>query len=105
MLRILGSRLRKLFSGDRHDNTHALDAADMIDVGNDALADLAAHRRHQRGTAGRHVDDLARILIAVGQHEASKHVDFHTLKPPPLWLRQLACGALCVLDRRHCDVH
>jgi hypothetical protein len=42
----------------------------MVDIGDDALARLADDGRDH--AAGRHVDDLARIFAAVGQHVAAE---------------------------------
>ena len=70
----------------------AFEAAEMVDIGDDAFADVAAHRRDQRHAAGRHVDDLAGIFAAVRQHVAAEQVDAHALVAPA-FLRHAA--AMC----------
>jgi hypothetical protein len=37
----------------------AFQTAEVIHIGDDAFADIAADRRDQRHAAGRHIDDLA----------------------------------------------
>src|SRR5580692_3266541 len=57
----------------------AFEPAQMIDIGDDALARRAAHRRDQRHAPRRHVDDLAGKLAAVRQHIAAEQVDLDAL--------------------------
>ena len=71
-------------------STDSLDAADVVDVGDDPLSDLAGYRSDQGRATGRHVLHLAGILIAVGQHEAAEHVDLDALEPPTFWLGKSA---------------
>jgi hypothetical protein len=58
--------------------------AQMVHIGDDALAGLASHGRNQRHAAWRHVDDLARKFAPVGQHVAAKQIDPHALEPTSL---------------------
>ncbi len=60
----------------------AFDAADMVEIGDDAVADIADARREQGQPARRHIDHLAGEFAAVGQHVAAKQVDFHPLEAP-----------------------
>ena len=67
--------LRRTRAVDRHgeaafEYAHdlAVDAADMIDIGDHALAETAGDRRHQRRAARRHVDGLAGIFAPVLEH-------------------------------------
>ena len=57
----------------------AFEPAQMIDIGDDALARLAGDRRDQRHAARRHVDDLAGKLAPVRQHVAAEQVDLDAL--------------------------
>ena len=56
----------------------------MVEIGNDAVADIADAGRQQREAAGRHVNDLARKLAPVGQHVAAKQVHLHALEAAAL---------------------
>jgi hypothetical protein len=62
----------------------AFQAAEVIDIGDDAVADFAADRGDQRHAARRHVNDLAREFAPVGQHVAPQQTDPDTLKAPPV---------------------
>ena len=62
----------------------AFDAADMIEVGDDAIADRSDARAEQGKAARRHVDDLAREFTAVRQHVSSKQMHFDALKAAPI---------------------
>src|SRR6185312_1232457 len=80
---------------DRHRETvletsrdDALDAADMVDIGDDLLAGFANAIATERHVAGRHVDDLAGMFGAVLQHEAAVDFDTHALKAPPFDARR-----------------
>ncbi len=66
----------------------AFEAADMVYIGDDALARLARHRRDQGHAARRHVGNLAGKLAPVRQHVAAEQVDAHTLKPPALFAQR-----------------
>ena len=97
--------MAKPFSNVARDR--AFQPAEMVDIGDDALADLPADRRDQRHAAGRHVDDLAREFAPVGQHVAAEQVDAHALVPPALlgvrqdaavWLAAAPCGGT-ILER------
>ena len=75
------SRLRGV-ADDRHGKAVvddagdlAFDAADMVEIGDDALADGADALREQRKSAGRHVDDLAGKLAPILQHVAAEQVN------------------------------
>src|SRR5581483_2752252 len=57
----------------------AFEPAEMIDVGDNTLADLAGCRGQYRHTTGRHVDDAARIFLPVLQHQPSQKVYFDAL--------------------------
>lgn len=54
-----------------------LDAADIVDIGDDAFADIARHWRNDHRVAGRHRQHLAGEFPAVGKHVAAKegHLD------------------------------
>ena len=58
----------------------AFQPADMVDIGDDALAELRKYRCKHRHAAGRHVYDLARKFAPVRQHVAAEQVHFHTLE-------------------------
>src|SRR5262249_9206824 len=58
----------------------ALEPAQMIHIGDNALARRAPDRRDERHAARRHVDDLAGKLAPVRQHIAAHQVDFYTLE-------------------------
>jgi len=73
-----GDRHRK--SGRQHADNRALEPADMIDIGNDAFARLAAHRADDRHAAGRHVEHLAGEFAPVRQHVAAEQIDAHALE-------------------------
>ena len=66
----------------------ALDPADMVEIGDHAITDIADARRQQGEAPRRHIDDLARKLAAVGQHVAAQQVHGNTLMPPPLFRRR-----------------
>src|SRR5579884_1079339 len=68
---------RKAIGEDARDV--ALESAQMVDIGDDALARRAAHRSDQCHAARRHIDDLARKLAAVRQHVAAEQVDLDAL--------------------------
>ena len=63
----------------------ALDPADMVEIGDHAVADIADAGRQQRQPAGRHVDDLAGKFAPVRQHIAAEQVHLHPLKAPALF--------------------
>ncbi len=54
--------------------------ADMIDVGNNLFTKSAGVVGYERAVAGRHVDNLARILRAILKHVTAVELDMHTLK-------------------------
>jgi hypothetical protein len=60
----------------------ALDPADMVEIGDDAVADIADAGRQQRQPSRRHVDDLAGKLTPVRQHVAAEQVNLDPLKTP-----------------------
>ena len=62
----------------------ALDPADMVEIGDHAVADIADAGRQQGQSARRHVDDLAGKFAAVRQHVAAEQVHLHPLEAPPL---------------------
>ena len=62
----------------------------MIDIGNDAFADIAADRRNQGHAAGGHVNNLTGKFAAIGQHVAAEQIDAHTLE-----------AALLLVQRKH----
>ena len=73
----------------------AFQPSDVIDIGDDALAELRQYRRDQRHAAGRHVDDLTRKFAPVRQHIAAEQVHFHTLETSAfLAVRKDARGVL-----------
>ena len=63
----------------------AFQAAQMVHVSNDAVADGARNRREQGDTAGRYVDDLTGEFAAIRQHIAALQVDPDALMPPALF--------------------
>ena len=80
--------------GDRHREAvrqnaddRAFEPADMIDIGDDALARLAAHRADDRHAAGRHVEHLAGEFAPVGQHVAAEQIHAHALEAALLLVR------------------
>ena len=62
----------------------AFDAADLVEIGHDPLADLAPHRRDERYAARRHVDCLAGEFALVLEHVAAEKRDRDALVPTPL---------------------
>ncbi|GCC47519.1 hypothetical protein chiPu_0031470, partial [Chiloscyllium punctatum] len=89
----LGGELVALARGgaDRHGKAvvddagdAALDAADMVEIGDHAIADIADTGRQQREAARRHVDNLAGKLAPVGQHVAAEQVHLDALEAAPL---------------------
>ena len=62
-----------------HPGDAALDPADLVDIGDDALALARQHRRDQGHAARRHVDGLAGIFLLVLQHETAQQRDLHAL--------------------------
>ncbi len=62
----------------------AFEPAEMIDIGDDALARLAGDRRNQCHAAGRHVDDLTGKFTAVRKHVAAEEIDADALKAAAL---------------------
>src|SRR5581483_3614735 len=63
----------------------ALDPADMVEIGDHAVADIADAGREQRQPTRRHVDDLAGKLAAVGQHVAAQQMHLDALEAPALF--------------------
>ena len=83
-----------LRGADRHDEAmldlledHALDAADVVDIGDDALADLAAERADEGGVAGRDFEQLAGAFALVGEHAAAEQAELNALEAPPVEIR------------------
>jgi len=71
----------------------ALHPAQMVDIGDDPLTLPAGHGRDQRHAARRHVQDLTRIFLAVGQHVATEQMHLHALKAAAfLCVGQHPCG-------------
>ena len=62
----------------------AFDAADMVEIGDHAVADIADSGRQQRQPTRRHIDDLARKFAPVRQHVAAEQMHLDALKAPPL---------------------
>ena len=62
----------------------ALQAAEMVHVSNDAVADCARNRRDQGDAAGRYIDDLAGKFAAICQHVAAEQADADALMSPAL---------------------
>ena len=62
----------------------AFEPAQMIDVGDDALAGLAGDRRDQCHAAGRHVHHLTGEFAPIRQHIAAEQIDAHALKAAAL---------------------
>ena len=62
----------------------ALDPADMVEIGDHAVADIADAGRQQGQSARRHIDDLAGKFAPVRQHVAAEQVDFDALEAPSL---------------------
>jgi hypothetical protein len=82
-LRAVTDRHRKAVVDDAGDL--ALDAADMVEIGDHAVADIADAGRQQGEAAGRHIDDLARKLAPVRQHIAAEQVHLDPLEAPALF--------------------
>jgi hypothetical protein len=59
---------------------HAFDPADIVDVGDDALALRAAERAHEDGVAGRDRHELAGTLALVREHAAPEEAQLHALE-------------------------
>jgi hypothetical protein len=62
----------------------ALDPADMVEIGDHAVADIADAGRQQGQAPRRHIDDLAGVFAPVGQHVAAEQVHLHPLEASPL---------------------
>src|SRR5215472_1421131 len=60
------------------------EAPNVLEVDDDALANLARHWRCQRQTVRRHVHHLAGIFVAVGKHVAAGEIDAHAAETPAL---------------------
>src|ERR687897_244622 len=85
--------------GDRHGKALACvprDLAfhppDMFEVEHDPLADRALDRCDERDAAGRHVDGLAGVFLAVGEHVAAEQRQPHPVVPPALELARARRG-------------
>ena len=63
----------------------ALNPADMVEIGDHAVADIADPGRQQGQSTRRHINDLARKFAPVRQHIAPKQMDFHPLEAPSLF--------------------
>ncbi|BBO07240.1 hypothetical protein BwSH20_26110 [Bradyrhizobium ottawaense] len=57
----------------------------MVEIGDDAVADIADAGGEQREAARRHVDHLAGEFAAVRQHVAAEQVHLHPLETPTLF--------------------
>ena len=53
----------------------AFETAEMVNVGDNPVPDVAAHRRNHGHAARGHVEDLAAIFLAVGQYIAAQEID------------------------------
>src|SRR5882757_1665900 len=89
----LGGKLVALAGGgaDRHSKAVvddprdlALDPADMVEIGDYAVADIADAGRQQGKAPRRHIDDLAGKFAPVGQHVAAEQMHLHPLEAPTL---------------------
>jgi hypothetical protein len=58
----------------------ALEPADMVDIGDDAFADLAKIGSHQRRAAWRHIQNLAGKFLLIGEHIAPKQSQIDPLE-------------------------
>lgn len=65
---------KSAFDRPGHD---ALDAPDMVEIGDDPLAFLALHGSEQGHTSCGHLGHLAGVLLPVLAHEASEQHDGH----------------------------
>ena len=63
----------------------ALDPADMVEIGDHAVADIADAGRQQGQSTRRHIDDLAGKFAPVRQHVAAQQMDLHPLEAPALF--------------------
>src|SRR5262249_24652619 len=63
----------------------ALDGADLVELRDHAIADIADAGREQGQAARRHVDYLARKLAPVRQHIAAEQVHLDPLEAPALF--------------------
>src|SRR5229473_3179309 len=90
----LGSEFVALARGGAHghgetvvDNAGdlAFDPADMVEIGDDAIADIADAGRQQGEPPRRHIDDLAWKFAAVRQHIAAEQMNPHPLKTAALF--------------------
>ena len=91
-----GQRVRQLValalrSADRHDEAvldllqdHALDAADVVDIGDYPLADLAEKGLTKDGVAGRNLEQLAGAFAPVGEHATAEQAELNALETPPV---------------------
>jgi hypothetical protein len=62
----------------------ALDATEVIEISNDAFAELDADRRQQRRAACGCIDQPAGVLLLVGTHEAAEQGDREPLVAPTI---------------------
>ena len=62
----------------------ALDATEVIEISNDAFAELDADRRQQRRAAGGCIHQPAGVLLLVGTHEAAEQGDREPLVAPTI---------------------
>ena len=54
--------------------------ADVVQIGDHAIADIADSGRQQGEATRRHIDDLAGKLAPIRQHVAAEQVNLHPLK-------------------------
>jgi hypothetical protein len=63
-----------------------LNAAKMVHIPYDVLADSSNDRAYQSSAARRHVHDLAGKLFPAFEHVAPKQIDLHALMPSAVML-------------------
>src|SRR5690606_28470231 len=80
---------------------YAFDAANMVQIGHHALAGLAGALGAEGDASGRHVDDAARMLGAVLEHEAPIDPDADTLEVASLCTGVEPRRACLSYRRRH----
>lgn len=62
----------------------AFNAADVVEIGDNAFADIADTRGQHGEPAGRHIDDLTWKFAPIGQHVAAEQMNLDALKAPAL---------------------
>ena len=69
----------------------ALEPPDAVDIGDDALADLAAEGADEDRLAGRDLDQLAGAFAPVREHATAEQIELNPLEAAPVAVRICEC--------------